>query len=1013
MAFGFTVGGPARYAAPESGSPAAERVVQEREEQRRWRPLPRLAQVDWFDRLVENEVLPEEALRDWQRGELARLVAFAVETVPYYRDLFASLGLETGDVVDPEDLPRLPVLSRSEFVAHADALRSCADGQERQDLIPISSSGSTGTPVEVLHTPESKHLTQILQQRMLRWWRTDPMGTYAWIRTPKSFICPDGNPLPLETTLQLPAWPRMGVYFHTGPFLAFAKWNPIDLKAEWLSNFRPNYVRSASGQLEHLALGYQGRPPIDELHGFWACGEPMSPGMQRRVEEVFDAPVHIALGLDELGWVAVKCSEGQRYHVHPERAIMEIVDDDGQPVSPGVEGRLLLTLLGNSAMPLLRYDTGDLVEAVDGPCPCGRSLPAFGPTITRFALARFVPPGTMERVNPVLRVMEDLRLPLSANLRAYRVHQNLDGSFELRLVTTSPMPADFELLVRRAYESAGPEAPPLRVVYVDGLPHTANGKHFQFTSDHTSIAPDGDAGGEYSAEAGQKVPSVSPDDMTTSVPFSEFRLGGPARCPELESGGAAAERREREAQEQCRWRPRAEYAQVDWFDRLVWNEVLPKEALDQWHRDALSQLVDYAVGTVPYYRDLFASLGLRAEDIREPADLPRLPLLRRSDLAEHAGALRPRDDSAAPHEVTAVPTSGSTGRPVEVFHTAASLLVTRLLHQRQLRWFRVDPLSTFAWIRIPGDLYLPDGRPLPLDTTAAMPSWPRVGPFLETGPFIAYSKSNSTAMKVKWLVEHCPAYLQAASAQLEHLALALQGQPALAELRGLWAVGEPLTPGMRRRIEEAFGVPVHIAYGLDELGWVAAMCTEGQRYHVHPERAIVEIVDDAGQPVDPGTPGRLLVTLLGNPAMPLLRYDTGDLVEAVEGPCPCGRSLPAFGPVVQRAALQRSLPPGSMARVTPVLEAMEDLRLPLSANLREYRVHQNLDGSFELQLVTAGPMPAEFGTHIRDVYSATGPDAPPLRIVRVDHLPQTASGKFFQFTSDHTGIGPEGGLRYS
>ncbi|NOZ23155.1 MAG: phenylacetate--CoA ligase family protein [Planctomycetes bacterium] len=465
--------------------------------------------------------------------------------------------------------------------------------------------------------------------------------------------------------------------------------------------------------------------------------------------------------------------------------------------------------------------------------------------------------------------------------------------------------------------------------------------------------------------------------------------------------------RAREREEQQRWRVRPGFAQASWFNSLVESEFLAEEELRDWQRRCLTELIALAARDVRYYRDMFVHFGLRPEEIRDVSDLVRLPVLSRRNVIDLRDTLRLFDNQAEEPGVICTSSSGSTGHPVQVVHTESSMILTRLLHQRQLRWFRVDPAATFAWIRIPKDLIRSDGKPLPPGETLHATAWPRIGSFVETGPFIAFSKSNCTEAKVEWLEAHRPNYLQAASAQLEHLALTFQDRPPMEGLRGLWAVGEPLTPGMRRRIEEVFRVPVHVAYGLDELGWIAVMCSEG-RYHVHPERAIVEIVDDAGQPCAPGTPGHLLVTLLGNPAMPLLRYDTGDLAEPVAGPCSCGRTMPGFGPVIARAGRLRDLPPGTMERVSPLIEAMENLRLPLSTNLREYRVHQNSDNSFELRLITTGPMGDALKAHIHRVWGATGGQAPDLRIVEVDHLPQTQSGKFFQFTSAHMGAASDG-----
>ena len=56
---------------------------------------------------------------------------------------------------------------------------------------------------------------------------------------------------------------------------------------------------------------------------------------------------------------------------------------------------------------------------------------------------------------------------------------------------------------------------------------------------------------------------------------------------------------------------------------------------------------------------------------------------------------------------------------------------------------------------------------------------------------------------------------------------------------------------------------------------------------------IVEIVDDAGQPCRIGQPGRVLITALHSEAMPLIRYDVGDVAEWGEA-CDCGINMPVI-----------------------------------------------------------------------------------------------------------------------
>lgn len=474
-------------------------LAEEREEQGRWKPRDRRVKAAWFDRLVRNEFAAPEEQRARLEKALGDFVRFAVAKTPYYAELFSQQGLGPDDVRRPEDLPRLPVLGRREVRENAVRLTARALPQGQKLMGGNYSSGTSGAPIFIGRTVRSRLIENLLMQRQLRWFRFDPAGTLVWIRVGENiFPSADGAPLPDGEIIRRPGWPGPGKMFATGPFIGFAVSNPMDRKAAWLEELRPDYVRATSSELERLAFAFQERPRLDCLRGLRATGEPMRPGMEARIEATLRVPVHMSLGSNELGWVATRCTEGGRYHVHTENCLVEIVGPDGRPCAPGEFGRVLVTALGNLAMPLIRYDMDDMAQALDdSPCPCGRTLPAFGPIVGRYSHFSALPAGTMALVNGLRDAVEALPPALSRPLRKYRIHQFRDIGFELRLVLAGPLPEGFEDHVRKAWEAAlrsgatGREAvSPLRIVEVEDIALTATGKFFHFTSDFIAAAED-------------------------------------------------------------------------------------------------------------------------------------------------------------------------------------------------------------------------------------------------------------------------------------------------------------------------------------------------------------------------------------------------------------------------------------------------------------------------------------------------------------------------------------------
>ena len=104
--------------------------------------------------------------------------------------------------------------------------------------------------------------------------------------------------------------------------------------------------------------------------------------------------------------------------------------------------------------------------------------------------------------------------------------------------------------------------------------------------------------------------------------------------------------------------------------------------------------------------------------------------------------------------------------------------------------------------------------------------------------------------------------------------------------------GEPgaSVPGVRARIEQAFGARCFDHTGMTELGATGFTCQEQAGVHLIESEFVFEVIDPQTlQPVEPGARGELVATNLGRAGMPLVRYRTGDLVQIDESLCRCGR----------------------------------------------------------------------------------------------------------------------------
>jgi len=113
-------------------------------------------------------------------------------------------------------------------------------------------------------------------------------------------------------------------------------------------------------------------------------------------------------------------------------------------------------------------------------------------------------------------------------------------------------------------------------------------------------------------------------------------------------------------------------------------------------------------------------------------------------------------------------------------------------------------------------------------------------------------------------------------------------------IRATIHAGEPgaSVPGVRARIEQAFGARCHDHTGMTELGATGFTCQEQAGPHLIETEFVFEVIDPSTlKPVPRGAQGELVATNLGRASMPLIRYRTGDLVQLDETPCRCGRTF--------------------------------------------------------------------------------------------------------------------------
>lgn len=275
----------------------------------------------------------------------------------------------------------------------------------------------------------------------------------------------------------------------------------------------------------------------------------------------------------------------------------------------------------------------------------------------------------------------------------------------------------------------------------------------------------------------------------------------------------------------------------------------------------LKQLIHHAYQYVPYYTKLFDDIALKPDDINSLADLYKIPITTKADLQ----AITPSERISSQYSLDELVTehsSGSTGQPFTTYFDRQFVTTRNNMFLRALR--------------VMG--YMP-GQKLMLITTGHN----------RTRPWLRWryaSIESSAANLITQLNEFRPRVLYGCTTPLRLMALHARETGCKSHRPNIViSTAETLDEDTRSLLEDVFEATVYDLYGLTEMGFVAWQCPVRKGYHLAEDTTIIEFEHDEQYQSD-----RMIMTNLELKAMPLIRYQTGDLAKTINDlNCSCGR----------------------------------------------------------------------------------------------------------------------------
>lgn len=320
---------------------------------------------------------------------------------------------------------------------------------------------------------------------------------------------------------------------------------------------------------------------------------------------------------------------------------------------------------------------------------------------------------------------------------------------------------------------------------------------------------------------------------------------------------------------------------------IVHPEDFDRPALLVRQQSLLNAMLHELIATNRFWQPRLQRAGYRAGQPWSIADLDRLPTLKKAELVADQAAQPPYGTNltAPPGDYTRLhQTSGTTtGRPLRWLDTPRTWSALMHAWQQTYRLMNLRPEDRCCF---------------PFSFGPFLGFWAGFEAAVSQGRFCIAAGGMSSEARLQLIAENhitllgcTPTY----ALRLAEVAAKSHVDLHALKVRTILVAGEPggNVPATRQQIEAAWNARVVDHWGMSEIGplGIEAAETPGSLTILETE-CIPEILHlDRDEPVSPGELGELVVTTLSRIDMPVLRYRTGDLVQADLSPAPSGRCL--------------------------------------------------------------------------------------------------------------------------
>ena len=313
------------------------------------------------------ETMPYEELKQLQYHELKQLVNNLYSFNKFYHDRMREANVSPLDINCLDDIRKLPFMYKQDL---RDNYPDKMFTAPKNEIVRYHvSSGTSGKPTLVAYT---RHDLDYWTEALARSFTSAGIGPGDIMQVSYGYGLFTGG---------------LGAHYgaeKVGATVLPASTGNTQRQLEMMQDLGITVIACTPSYLTHLCttareMGIDWKRDM-KLKKAILGAEPWSESMRTRLQNEMGIKCYDIYGTSEqAGPMFSECEAQKGAHICGDLMLVEILDrETGEPLEPGNEGEMVVTMLQKEAMPMIRYKMKDITHLDVEPCECGRTSPRIG-----------------------------------------------------------------------------------------------------------------------------------------------------------------------------------------------------------------------------------------------------------------------------------------------------------------------------------------------------------------------------------------------------------------------------------------------------------------------------------------------------------------------------------------------------------------------------------------------------------------------------------------------------------